>query len=337
MEYSALAENDLLIKIQVSLDSGNYPAKVARILGLSRQKVDYWIKKAVKNGFLELKSRGVVTRYRLTPARRALCQRNLTGSERVVRVDAFSLKYPILSEAEVPVDWRKVKMQNWDRLVGSELGIRVEKTSRSLIVHADRIHGRDPWRLFFLAYRECERAARHIESRFRMRLGEGQLLRKPHFAVSDPIAKFFGRFMEFSDDVSKLDESEGEGELEFFDPDFLKDYLLTFTVLPKVVARYGVEIREIREVLNGYGEVLSWYGGALKAFEKTIWQHLELIKEYLEESRRNREESRMRTYEMGKRTDQFIEAIEEVVDYLHRHSLLSRLKSWLLCETERRS
>jgi len=175
-----LAENDLLIKIQVSLDSGNYPAKVARILGLSRQKVDYWIKKAVKNGFLELKSRGVVTRYRLTPARRALCQRNLTGSERVVRVDAFSLKYPILSEAEVPVDWRKVKMQNWDRLVGSELGIRVEKTSRSLIVHADRIHGRDPWRLFFLAYRECERAARHIESRFRMRLGEGQLLRKPH-------------------------------------------------------------------------------------------------------------------------------------------------------------
>jgi len=66
MEYSALAGDDLLVKIVVSLDSGNYPAKVARILGSSRQKVDYWIKKAAKNGFLELESRGVVTHYRLT-------------------------------------------------------------------------------------------------------------------------------------------------------------------------------------------------------------------------------------------------------------------------------
>lgn len=132
--------------------------------------------------------------------------------------------------------------------------------------------------------------------------------------------------MEFSDDIGKLDESEGGGELDFHDPNFVKDYLVTFTVLPRIVAKYGLEICEIKEVLKGYG-------GALEAFENTIWQHLELIKRYQEESVRNRELNEKRALEMEKMTDQYFEATEtlvkEVVGYLRRPGLLSRLKNWL--------
>ena len=54
--------------------------------------------------------------------------------------------------------------------------------------------------------------------------------------------------MEFSDDVGKVDESEGEGELDLYDPNFARDYLVTFTVLPRVVARLGLEIGQIKEI-----------------------------------------------------------------------------------------
>jgi len=107
-----------------------------------------------------------------------------------------------------------------------------------------------------------------------MRLGIPQLSRKPNYAVQDTAARIVGRVMEFSDDIGKLDESEGDGELDLYDPNFVKDYLVTFTVLPRVVARYGLESREIKEILSSYGEVLKGYGGALKASENTIWQHL---------------------------------------------------------------
>ncbi|MCW4020837.1 MAG: hypothetical protein NWF14_06390 [Candidatus Bathyarchaeota archaeon] len=165
-----------------------------------------------------------------------------------------------------------------------------------------------------------------MEQKFMMRLGIPHLSRKPHYAVKDPVARIVGRVMEFSDDVGKVDESEGEGELDLYDPNFAKDYLLTFTVLPRLVARLGLEIGEIKEVLSGYG-------GALKAFEKTIRQHLELIKRYQEESVRNRKLNEKRALEMEKRTDQYFEATEtlvrEVVGYLRRPGLLSRLKNWL--------
>ena len=142
-------------------------------------------------------------------------KKSLTGGEvlsyKGVRLHAYSLKFPVVDGPSFAVDWNRIQLANWTKLVGSEAGLTVEKTTKHVIVHADEIVSEDPNEATLLAILECLRLARILEDKFQMKLGTPKLLRKPHYAVSDPVARWFTDFMEFSSDVSKMDQSEGAG------------------------------------------------------------------------------------------------------------------------------
>ncbi len=116
----------VLLRILVLLDAGNYPAKIARTLGFPKQKVYYWIKKALAGGLIERKSRD---------ERRSL---------RVVRLHNVVLKYPILKQPDIEIDWRRVELQNWSQLIGRESGLTVRGNPDSVEIFCDTIRGDDP-------------------------------------------------------------------------------------------------------------------------------------------------------------------------------------------------
>jgi len=90
----------------------------------------------------------------------------------------------------------------------------------------------DPFELFGIARDEAVRLARYLESKFQMKLSETPAVsRRPHFGVYDQIADVLP--YQFSDDVAKIDRSEGAGEIDFYDPEDVKKYLLsTSRVMP---------------------------------------------------------------------------------------------------------
>jgi len=57
-------------------------------------------------------------------------------------------------------------------------------------------------------------------------LGEFRLVPKRHVGVYDPVAELLSRRFEVSDDVGKIDRSEGMGEKDWFSAKAAKDYLL---------------------------------------------------------------------------------------------------------------
>ncbi|MBS7633842.1 hypothetical protein KEJ15_09585 [Candidatus Bathyarchaeota archaeon] len=167
----------------------------------------------------------------------------------LIRALGFTLivKFPVLDGPAVSVDWNRVRMTNWARLVSCECGLTVEKTTRHVIIHADEIVSDDPNEATLLAILECLRLARVLE-KFRMKLGEPKLLRKPHYAVSDPVARWFTDFMEFSSNVGKMDRSEGAGEIDFFDAELAKEYL----VMPLRMLGLQGDMAEVKEVLKTF-------------------------------------------------------------------------------------
>jgi len=269
-------------KILELLDAGNYPSKIARILNLSPRRVHYWIKKAEKQGLIKLDKKDVITLYRLTPYGKEILYKKLTWGDRLPRLHSFSMKYPIIEEPKVSVDWKKVEMANWTRYVGTELGVRVEKTTRHIIVHAEEIRGEDPYEIYYLARRECDRVARYLEEKFQMKLGIGERLRKPHFGIYDPIAEKVGEHIEFSDDVGKLDMSEGYGELDLYDPRFVKNYLITFTSLPSMVKRQERELSEIKEILQVFAEGMREHMKLIRQLQETTKALRDIIEEIRE-------------------------------------------------------
>ena len=161
--------------------------------------------------------------YRLTEQGQKLLTRSEVG---LVRLHNMVLKLPVLAGPFVPVDWKRVRLQHWDRFVGSELGLRVEYTGSHVLVYADVLSGDNPYELLVHTVLECERLVQHLESKFRMKLGRPTLARNPHFAVADPVAERFTQNMNVSGPDGKMDRSEGYGEIDFTNPEAALQYLL---------------------------------------------------------------------------------------------------------------
>lgn len=263
------------------LDAGNYPAKIARLLGLSRPLVHYYIRKLYEKGYLA-KTEGKPTFYTLTVnGKRFLDKIESSLFGRTVRLHNVVLKYPIVVEPKVAIDWRRVKLQNWGQLVGVELGCTVRKNPNSIEVFPEVVEGDNPFELLLRAFEQANRVASHLEEKFQMRLGRPTLSRKPHYAIYDPVVGKLARFMQFSDDVGKVDESEGYGEIDFYDPHFAKNYLLTFTTLPHRVDMIDKHVSNLEANLVKFSEDMK---GIVASFEKSMQAHLDIIEVFKRES-----------------------------------------------------
>jgi len=253
------------------LDAGNYPAKIARMLGMSRQHVGYYVKKLVSQDMVQREVRDSATFYSLTERGKNFLVEMEKGFVpcRTVRLHNVVFLFPVVVAPRVVIDWRRVELQNWTQLVGSELGLTVRKNPDSMEVFCDVVEGSDPYELMLRAYEEAGRLATHLEQKFQMKLGRPSLSRKPHFHVADPVAEHVGKFMEFSDDIGKVDESEGYGELDLYDPNFVKNYMVAFTTLPSLVQRQNRELSEIKEALNVFAEGMKQHMALISELRET--------------------------------------------------------------------
>ena len=163
---------------------------------------------------------------------------------------------------------------NWTALIGLESGVKVEKTSRSILVYCDVLRGRDPYELSMLAKEQADRVATSLCLKYGLRLGDGKLGRKPHWGIYDPVAEVISKHAIVSDDIANIDRSETYGEIDWFSPEAAKDYLL----MPRNVRRLA-ELQE-KQIAT------------MEEFAQGMRDHRAMIKEIrelVEELRRTRE------------------------------------------------
>lgn len=235
------------------LEAGEYPAKIARRFGWSKQHVFYYVKKMEKAGFIRHDKRSSAVFYVLT----SKGQNFLTGSEGLLfgdgvwRLHAAKYRFGVVADGVWPVDWRRVQKMNWTALLGLEGGVTVEKTPSSVIVHVETLYGRSPVELLDQARQLADRTARALMLKYGCKLAEGKLCRKPHIGINDPVAEFLSRYFEVSTDDRKIDRSEGIGEIDHFSLESAVDYLL---MPEKVKAIEG----KLDSVASQVDEIYEW-------------------------------------------------------------------------------
>jgi DNA-binding MarR family transcriptional regulator len=220
-----------VIPILKRIEVGDYPSKIARIYGWSKQHVFYYIRKLEKAGLVRRQVRSNVVFYELT----GKGQKVLTSCEGVVfgsgvyRLHKCQVLFPIVREGVYPVgDFRRVEMVNWTALLGLVHGVHVRKTTRHWIVHVEALYGRYPGELFALAKNLGDRVARGLMSKYGVLLGEGQVGKGYELAIDDPVAKLLSRYFTISTSKRKMDHSPGEleGEIDHLSRDAAVEYLL---------------------------------------------------------------------------------------------------------------
>jgi predicted transcriptional regulator len=220
-----------VIPILKRIEVGDYPSKIARIYGWSKQHVFYYLKKLEKAGLVRRKVRSSAVFYDLT--RKG--QKVLTSCEGVVygsgvyRLHKCQVLFPIVREGAYPAgDFREVEMINWTALLGLMHGVKVRKTTRHWIIHIETLHGRHPGELFTLAKNLGDSVARGLMSKYGVLLGEGQVGKGYELAIDDPVAKLLSRYFTISTAKRKMDHSPGEleGEIDHLSRDAAIEYLL---------------------------------------------------------------------------------------------------------------
>jgi len=253
------------------LAAGNYPAKIARVLGMSRSHVHYYLRRLEKAGWIKRTGSRWPVFYSVSEdVQRFLdgVERGFCDGRRILRLHNVVFKFPVLREPCRRVDWRRVELVNWSQFVGRECGVTVRKNTGSVEVFCDVVEGRNPYELLWLAFEQACRVAAYLESKFGMRLGFPRLSRKPHFGVYDLFADFVGKYYEFSSDFAKVDESEGFSELDILDPGLANDYVL----MPR-------RLRKIEKKLEMFESLQKRQILIMETFAKAMEEHRALINE----------------------------------------------------------
>lgn len=215
---------------------------------------------------------GWPTFYRSTELGQRVVKMEVRQYERTCRLHNLSIRYPIVLMPRQRVDWRRVRLRNWSKLIGSEMGLSVEAhldvREPNIVVHGETLHGEDPHELMMRGTDLCNRVARQLEGKLGMKLGVPSLHRKPHFGIYDPHAERFTRNFELSDDVGKMDRSEGVGELDYYDPNAAKDYL---TMGSRIHRLEGLQT-QFWGALSEYGEHLKTHTAVMKQIRGFLHQ-----------------------------------------------------------------
>jgi len=262
------------------LGAGNPPSKVAEAIGITKPTMTYWIKKFTKHGLIRLQVHDVYKIFDLT----YLGLKILTGSEdvrRTIVLEDYPIKYALVEGEKGGVSWEKLgRPRNWVKL-GFKIGsIRVVKTSKSVIIHPGRLKGWDPYRLVYVAGRECGRAASWLQTHLGMVLGPGEPMKRPTFQVYDPVADEVTKYYSFKCDVGGADRSppsrRGHWEMG---PEVARDYLLSFSRLQEVqdrVHRIDERLEDVNYTLTRLTEQIEGLVGELHSLVVSLrgatWQ-----------------------------------------------------------------
>jgi len=243
-----------VLPLLMRIGAGDYPTKAGRIIGLSRQHTWYYVRKLEECRLIRREKRSNAVFYELTEESKnllTLCEGTVFPA-RLYRFDKCQVAYEIIAGGLVPENFKKVEMVNWTALLGTELGVKVRKTSRSWIVHVEVIRGRNPIEVTNLAMNLANRVRDGLVSKYGCVLGEGRVV-AGEMAVEDPVASLFGRYFTVRTDKRKIDHSWSIGELEHLQRDAVIEYLQ----MPERVKNVECQIGALRGDLSKLTEALS--------------------------------------------------------------------------------
>jgi DNA-binding MarR family transcriptional regulator len=246
-----------VLPLLIRIGKGEYPTEAGRNIKLSRQHTWYYVKKLEDCNLIRREKRSNVVFYELTSESKKLlasCEGTVFPA-RLYRFDKCQVAYEIISDGLVPVNFRKVEMTNWTALSGTELGVKVRKTTRSWIVHVEALRGRNPVEVANLAMNLANRVCNALVNKYGCVLGEGKIV-GGEMAHEDPVASLFGRYFTVRSDRRKIDHSWNLGELEHTQRDAVIEYLQ----MPERVKKVEIEIEAVRcniVMINGALQKIS--------------------------------------------------------------------------------
>jgi predicted transcriptional regulator len=271
----------LLLPILKMISEGCIPSDIAASLGISKSHVSYYIGRARDKDFVTEICRDTFKAYELTqPGKNFLAvyqqqqqqqQHNKAGQQtmsKICRAENVRFKASVHKMPSIPVDWQKVKMNNWNQYTTEVGSVKVKLNdgdNPTIEFLPAAIDGEDPLKLYFILFSDCTEVAKNLEQTFDTQIGRLELSSKGEWVIYNPLAKAItnkiGRVT--VDGIGKINASlpNRYGEFEFHDPMAAAEFL----VMPRDISRLEQNVDGIKQDMK---EILNWVKQQGKSADK---------------------------------------------------------------------
>lgn len=292
------------LQILKLLGAGNKPTDVAKAIPCAKSNISYWIKRFKRIEAIRLQCHDIYDTYSLTPYGSTIVTRSeKLASAEVVVLEDHAVKCEVVEHEKVRIDWIKLGApRNWVKL-GVKIGaVRVEKTSRNVIIHSGRLKGFDVDELLVQTGSIVQRVKDVLENRFCMVLGEPIPLHKPVLRFYSEEAKELLRLYGTTnvEGVGSLDDSPPHGKPH---EEYKREVAKERVLLPLRIVKLDSDVQNLQsEVHSVHSEI-----GELKSGLSTlVTQQSEFFKEEREFAKQEREQRR-------EQQNEFLTVLKEII------------------------
>lgn len=241
-------------------------AQIAFELKISKPHVSYYVKKAIRIGYvkelfrdkirvLELKQEGknFLDQY---GCNKQSSSTHIENQLPICCAENIRFKAHVYKLPSKPLDWNKIEMNNWTQYNNVVDDIKVHINNGkvpSIEFIPSPINGVNPWELAGVLYYDCSEVARKLEQLLDMEIGRLEIEPGAEWVVYDPVAKLISKHngQVTVDQLGKINASKPlrRGELEYFDPRFAAEYLS----MPRRISNIERLLEDLLKEMKGSG------------------------------------------------------------------------------------
>jgi hypothetical protein len=250
------------LKILRLLAEGMPQSEIAKKCSFQKTKVNYWNKKFLKNNLIRVKISGKPTFYELTPFGAKILTRSEVGLCSPVVIENYAVKFRLIRDVSV-FDWVKLgEPRNWVKL-GIKLGrVRVEKTTKNIIIHSGRLIGFNPDYLLVEAGQIIGLVKNFLEGRGVEMEDVGVPLHEPIVRYYNPEAEALTKLGTFYTENGSLDCSDGVPHVEW-KLETARNYL----EMPNRIKRIEENLEKFSDSLIVFAEGMNEHMKLVKALQ----------------------------------------------------------------------
>ncbi|MGH9982388.1 MAG: hypothetical protein ACRD8W_00340 [Nitrososphaeraceae archaeon] len=212
-------------------------SQIAKTLDLNKSHVSYYVKKAIKIGYVNEICRDRVKILDLTQKGTNFIDQyaNRTSTKQQLprcRAENVRFKAAVYRLPSKSLGWKKVAMNNWTQYNSIVDDVKVHLNNGnppSIEFIPSPIDGNDPWELLGILFNDCNEAARKLEQTLDMEIGRLEIEHGAEWVVYDPVANIISKQSGqiTINGLGKINASKPlrRDEIEYFDPRFAAEYI----------------------------------------------------------------------------------------------------------------
>jgi len=264
----------LLLDIVSRIGKDQTPYEIVKKYGWTRQRLDYWVNKLKKAGLIRLKTRSNIAIYELTFEGKNFYIEYVESFQSGIRLHNIQFNYPIIKEGSLTPE----KQWNLKGLINKlkrESNASIVWNHVSLQINISSLIGSNAFDLENKAKNIADNLIEKLKTEYGFELGRGELSKKPEFAVLNPLIDKISKQLEFKSETAKIDESEGSGELEFFEPKKVQQ----FVEMPERIEKLESHLINQTKIMDQFSNQMALH---LEVMQK-ISSGIDILNERLKE------------------------------------------------------